>query len=262
MAVLERIALEPAAAATALRKGAPDVSRFWDALLAGDLDAVRIGRAPPPPPVSEAETKTETEVPPATVADGPSGEKFLLPGSFNPIHEGHRRMLATAAARLGAGTGGGPGARDGPGVGNGPGAGAAAAFELAIVNPDKPPLSAEDAAARLARFAGVEAVWLTRAPTFPEKARIFPGTTFAVGVDTIVRIAEPRYYGGPAGLAAAISTLGACRFLVFGRRAGPRFETLESTALPEALRALCHGVSEAEFRADISSTELRRSRDS
>ena len=251
MAVLERIALEPAAAAEALRRGAPEVSRFWDALLAGDLDAVRIGRSPPPP-VSETETKTKTETPPATVPEGPSGEKCLLPGSFNPIHEGHRRMLATAAARLGAGTGDGPGA----------GAGTAAAFELAIVNPDKPPLSAEDAAARLARFAGGEAVWLTRAPIFPEKARIFPGTTFAVGVDTIVRIAEPRYYGGPEGLARAIALLGRCRFLVFGRRAGRRFETLESIALPEALRALCDGVPEADFRADISSTELRRSRDS
>ena len=260
MAVLERIALEPAAAAEALRRGAPEVSRFWDALLAGNLDAVRIGRPPPPPTVtvSETETETETEIPPATVPDGPSGEKCLLPGSFNPIHEGHRRMLATAAARLGTGTGDGPGVGDGPGAG----AGTAAAFELAIVNPDKPPLSAEDAAARLARFAGGEAIWLTRAPTFPEKARIFPGTTFAVGVDTIARIAEPRYYGGPEGLARAIALLSRCRFLVFGRRAGPRFETLESIALPEALRALCDGVPEADFRADISSTELRRSRDS
>ena len=260
MAVLERIAMEPAAAAEALRRGEREVSDFWGALVSGEIEAVRFGRAPPPAPATETETEsptataTATETPnptaTATVPDGPSGAQCLLPGSFNPVHEGHRRMLGVAAARLGAGTG------------DGSGAGTAAAFELAIANPDKPPLSAEDAAARLARFAGAEAVWLTRAPTFPEKARIFPGTTFAVGVDTIARIAEPRYYGGPAGLAAAISTLGACRFLVFGRRAGPRFETLESTALPGALRALCDGVSEADFRADVSSTELRRSRDS
>ena len=242
MAARRRIDLEPAAAAEALVRGERAVSEVWDALVSGEIEAVRIGRAAPPP---------KTETPPTTVPGGPSGEKCLLPGSFNPIHEGHRRMLATAAARLGAGTGDGAGDE----------AGAVTAFELAIVNPDKPPLSAEDAAARLAHFASAEMVWLTRAPTFPEKARIFPGATFAVGVDTIVRIAEPRYYGGPAGLAAAISTLGACRFLVFGRRAGTRFETLESVALPEALRALCDGVPETGFRADVSSTELRRSRD-
>lgn len=223
MAERRRIALEPAAAAEALREGAPEASRLWDALVAGDLDAVRIGRAAAAP-----------------ASAVPSGPRCLLPGSFNPVHEGHRRMLTTGAARLGTGTG--------------------AAFELAIVNPDKPPLSPEDAAARLAGFAGDEAVWLTRAPTFPEKARIFPGATFAVGVDTIARIAEPRYYGGPEGLARAIALLGRCRFLVFGRRAGTRFATLESTALPEALHALCNGVSEADFRADISSTELRRTR--
>ena len=222
MTVLERIALEPTAAAEALREGAPEASRFWDALVAGDLDAVCIGRAAPAPSAS-------------------SGPRCLLPGSFNPVHGGHRRMLATGAARLDTGTG--------------------AAFELAIINPDKPPLSPEDAAARLAGFAGDEAVWLTRAPTFPEKARIFPGATFAVGADTIVRIAEPRYYDGPEGLARAIALLGRCRFLVFGRRAETGFATLASTALPEALRALCDGVSEAEFRADISSTELRRLRD-
>ena len=221
MTVLDRIALEPAAAAEALREGAPEASRIWDALVAGDLDGIHIGCAALPPFVS-------------------SGPRCLLPGSFNPVHEGHRRMLATGAARLGADTG--------------------AAFELAIVNPDKPPLSPEYAAARLAGFTGDEAVWLTRAPTFPEKARIFPGATFAVGVDTMVRIAEPRYYGGPEGLARAIALLGPCRFLVFGRRAGSGFATLASIALPEALRALCDGVPEAEFRADISSTELRRIR--
>ena len=217
MAGRRRIPLAPAAAAQALDRGDRAVSEAWDALVSGGIDAVRVGTAPPR----------------TSAASGPG---CLLPGSFNPVHEGHRRMLATAAARLGTG----------------------AAFELAIVNPDKPPLSPADSARRLARFSGNEAVWLTRAPTFTEKAQIFPGATFAVGVDTIVRIADPRYYSGPEGLAAAISLLGECRFLVFGRRTGTGFDTLKTVDLPEPLLALCVGVDEAQFRADISSTELRQ----
>ena len=220
MAVLRGIPLEPAAAAAALRKGARAVREVWDALASGEIGAARVGAA-----------REASEAPPPP--------RCLLPGSFNPVHEGHRRMLRVAAAMLGTDP----------------------AYELAIPNPDKPPLSPEDAAARLARFGGDEAVWLTRAPTFPEKARIFPGATFAVGVDTIVRIAEPRYYGGPEGLERAIALLGTCRFLVFGRRAEAGFETLESVVLPEPLRALCDGISKADFRADVSSTELRRARD-
>lgn len=219
MAVLHRIHLEPAAASEALRKGERKISEIWDALASGEVDAVLAGGA--------AGRSTAQPAP-----------RCLLPGSFNPLHHGHRRMLGIATDRVGTG----------------------GAYELAILNPDKPPLSRENAAARLAGFAAEEAVWLTRAPTFPEKARIFPGATFAVGVDTMVRIAEPRYYGGAEGLRSAISILGACRFLVFGRRAEAGFETLESVVLPEPLRALCDGIAETHFRADVSSTELRRSR--
>lgn len=219
MAELRTLSREPAAAAEALRKGEREVLDAWDALVSGAVDAVLVGGKEAGP-------------------TAPPAPRCLLPGSFNPIHEGHRRMLGLAAARFGD----------------------RGAFELAVRNPDKPPLSPEDAAARLSGFAAGEAVWLTRAPTFPEKARIFPGATFAVGVDTMVRIAEPRYYGGAEGLRNAISILGACRFLVFGRRTREGFETLDSISIPDSLRALCDGVPESDFRADISSTELRRAR--
>ena len=219
MAERRRIALGPAPAAEALRRGDPAVSRTWADLVSGTLDAVLL----------------------SGTAGGPTARpepRCLLPGSFNPVHAGHRRMLAMAAATVRAG----------------------GAYELAILNPDKPPLSPDDAAERLSGFDDEEAVWLTRAPTFPEKALVFPGATFAVGVDTIVRVADPRYYGGPEGLAKAISVLGACRFLVFGRRRGERFDTLDSVSLPGSLRILCNGIQESDFRADVSSTEIRQAR--
>ena len=290
--LLHRIPAAPAAAGEALQRKDAELADAWAALGAGEVAAIGIGigievgtgvglRRPVEPggprggdapgrtPAGGPAMRLRTPKQPDETAPGarareahvrdessrapPPLPRCLLPGSFNPVHAGHRRMLEVVAARI-------PADADTDaaiGVGGGTRTGAAA-YELAVANPDKPPLSPEDAAARLARFTDTEEVWLTLAPTFPEKARIFPGATFAVGVDTIVRIAAPRYYGGPAGRDAAFGALRGCRFLVFGRRTETGFETLDSVALPGPLRALCDGVAEADFRADVSSTQLRR----
>ncbi|MEZ6070143.1 MAG: hypothetical protein R3C10_07645 [Pirellulales bacterium] len=134
-------------------------------------------------------------------------------------------------------------------------------FELSIENVDKPPLDYLEIERRCGQFAGVGAVCLTRAPTFLGKAELFPGATFVVGADTIIRIAAPRYYGNdPAACRAAIQRIAAlgCRFLVFGRLDDNGFVTLADLSLPSELRAICDEVDEDAFRADVSSTELRQ----
>ena len=132
------------------------------------------------------------------------------------------------------------------------------AFELSVRNIDKPLLDYIEIQRRLARFE--QPVWLTRLPTFVEKANRFPGASFVVGIDTLVRIANPRYYGGSAELDRALAALAdrKVRFLVFGRTLKGTFQGLAQVELPPALRQMCVAVSEAEFRADISSTALRR----
>src|SRR5438128_8547023 len=97
----------------------------------------------------------------------------LFPGSFNPMHEGHV-LLARVAEEL----------RQLP-----------LAFEISVTNVDKPPLAGETVRHRLAQFAWKSPVELTRAPTFVEKSRLFPGTTFVVGTDTAERLFGPKYYG-------------------------------------------------------------------
>jgi len=169
----------------------------------------------------------------------PRAMRGLFPGAFNPRHEGHDGMHEVAERLLA-----------GP-----------VDCELSVTNVDKPSLDFTEMAARLALFSADHVVWLTRAPTFVEKSRLFPGVTFVVGADTITRIGEPRYYGGdPAARDRAIAEIAGagCRFLVFGRQTEQRFETLDALVLPAALRSLCTGVAEADFREDISSTELRR----
>ena len=176
---------------------------------------------------------------------GGSAPKAILPGAFNPLHQGHRQMAAAAAARLGE----------------------PVAYELCIRNVDKPPLNFHDMRTRRDQFGGSEDVWLTNASTFVEKARVFGGVTFVVGADTMCRIADAKYYeDGDVGRAVAELAEAGCRFLVFGRAfshasgrasGGDRFVTLDDLELPDRLRAMSEGFSEQEFRSDVSSTALR-----
>ncbi len=170
------------------------------------------------------------------VTDSPG--KLVFPGAFNPLHDAHRQMAALAEDLLGA----------------------SVEFEISIENVDKPPLELREIKQRVEQFEPQRTIWLTRAPTFVEKSEIFPGATFVVGADTIARIAAPRYYGHDVAAAEraveAIAAAG-CRFLVFGRLWFDEFTTIENIELGRCLRALCRQIPEADFRMDISSTDLR-----
>jgi hypothetical protein len=169
----------------------------------------------------------------------------VFPGAFNPPHAGHVRMAGIAEARLKQ----------------------PVAWELSITNVDKPPLDFIAIRQRVQRLRVEDAdrlIALTRAPTFREKAELFPGSTFVVGADTMLRIGEPRYYDGDASqrdrAIAEIARRG-CRFLVFGREIDGRFTTLSDLNLPAELRRLCDEVPASEFREDVSSTDLRAERE-
>lgn len=132
-------------------------------------------------------------------------------------------------------------------------------LELSIANVDKPPLDFLTIRERLDQLAAYN-VCLTCAPRFVEKAELFPGAAFVVGADTLSRIADERYYhGNLEDRDAAIGRLeqARARFLVFGRTCEGRFLTLADLSLPPRLAAVCDGVPAAEFRDDVSSTDLR-----
>jgi hypothetical protein len=198
--------------------------RRWHAqLLSGELRAVRAL----PGPLVEPDAERCTWL--------------IFPGAFNPLHAGHRAMADAAQERLQR----------------------AVEFEISLVNVDKPAVAVDDLLRRVEQFPPHQPVWLTGAARFTEKADLFAGATFVVGIDTIARLCDPRYYGGDcAACDRAIEHIAArgCRFLVFGRAAGGEFQTLSRLPLPPALTMICDEVSESQFRHDISSTELRIAR--
>ncbi|MBC7820892.1 MAG: hypothetical protein IAG10_28745 [Planctomycetaceae bacterium] len=169
-------------------------------------------------------------------AEPPFKPAGLLAGSFNPLHDGHCELARVAEQRLG-----------GP-----------VAFEMACVNVDKPPLDFLTIESRCRQFTERPVV-LTHAPTFVLKSRLFPNTAFVVGIDTAERIVLPKYYGGDAGMLAALNEIRrhSGRFLVAGRRGGNSFHTLPDLELSQSLRDLFEEIPETEFRSDLSSTELR-----
>ncbi|MEM9646668.1 MAG: hypothetical protein AAF989_16880 [Planctomycetota bacterium] len=163
---------------------------------------------------------------------------LVFPGSFNPVHEGHRRMAEIASARFGRNV----------------------QPEISLVNVDKPEIKQADLDLRMQSLVLLGDPLVTRAPLFVDKAECFPGCRFVIGADTALRLSDVRYSGGQAEQRdAGLRRLGAlgCRFLVFGRVVEGVFQDASRLRLEGLLSELCDFVPETEFRVDISSRELR-----
>ena len=151
---------------------------------------------------------------------------------------------------------------------------------------DKPSMDADEVSRRVSQFKDVVegipqwGVLLTSAPLFSDKVKAlkqyapplvqphpkFPLTqernrwSFVIGVDTMVRVLNPKYYNNDhEQMLQAQRSMGA-DFVVGGRvEDNGEFLTGEEAleGLPQDVRDMFVLLGEDDFRVDISSTELR-----
>ncbi|XP_075507069.1 uncharacterized protein LOC142543600 isoform X1 [Primulina tabacum] len=170
-----------------------------------------------------------------------SERKIILSGSFNPLHDGHIKLLEVAMSVLGDGY---------------------PCFELSAVNADKPPLTVSQIKERVRQFekAG-KTVIISNQPYFYKKAELFPGSAFVIGADTAARLINPKYYGEDYGrmqdILSGCKNTG-CLFLVAGRNVDGVFKVLDDFDIPEQLKDMFISIPAEKFRMDISSTEIRK----
>ena len=160
----------------------------------------------------------------------------LLSGSFNPLHQGHVELLFAAEKVTHR----------------------AGLLELSVTNVDKPPLDIIRVERRLLQLRGRFNTVLTRAPTFIQKAELFPGAWFAMGYDTAIRLLSPAYHNDVPAMLSCFQSL-ETRFVVAGRLHQGAFQSLEGLAIPHGFEELFIPIPETIFREDISSMEIRAS---
>lgn len=160
---------------------------------------------------------------------------IMVPGSFNPLHEGHI-MLLEKGKELG---------NTDEGI-----------FELCISNVDKPTLSKGEIISRVTQI--TFPIILTNSPKFIQKANLFPGLSYSVGIDTVIRLVDPYYSNNEEEMIINILKIkeNGSQFFVGSRFIKSNIISLDLLNLNPLFREMFIQI-EDDSKALISSTGIR-----
>ena len=160
----------------------------------------------------------------------------VVPGSFNPLHVAHRKILDGIKGLY-------PHAKE-----------LAPVYEISINRKDKEPLSFEDLLERLKQFEWYAPVWVTNALFFFEKTGLVSQwiqPSFHIGYDTADRLLHDHGILGVGGMAA--------RFVVYPRIVNG--EVCDVQTLTNKYFGRCHNMEAGPRLSDeemaVSSTAIR-----
>lgn len=161
-------------------------------------------------------------------------KSLILSGSFNPLHNGHIKLLEAAKNMTKL----------------------EPFFEISISNVDKRNISLEDLNSRISQFYNIGKILITNSATFEDKSNLFKKSIFAIGYDTAVRILDNKYYEKDMKESLSNIKKNECSFLVTGRKINGKYKYLNDLEI-EGHKGLFSIIPEENFRLDISSTEIR-----
>ena len=161
-------------------------------------------------------------------------KSLILSGSFNPLHNGHIKLLEAAKNMTKL----------------------EPFFEISISNVDKRNISLEDLNSRISQFYNIGKILITNSATFEDKSNLFKKSIFAIGYDTAVRILDNKYYEKDIKESLSNIKKNECSFLVTGRKINGKYKFLNDLEI-EDYKDLFSIIPEENFRLDISSTEIR-----
>jgi nicotinic acid mononucleotide adenylyltransferase len=157
----------------------------------------------------------------------------LFPGAFNPPHEGHAG-IRDSLQEMDLET----------------------VFTVCATPPHKDPLELQEMLERARRLRGGIALFTEGDPLYLDKARKFPGRSFVIGADALVRMLDPKWGPDPIEMLREMDGLGT-KFYIFGRSVSEGYVTADEAwrRTPDAFKSMFIPVA---GRWDISSTEIRR----